>query len=96
MPNPEQTRHALLQGLVGDHLDLWHNSPHFHAAVHALADMLPLWIDGIADDARKKQAAHHDYLHRGLRAGMRLVHSSEDDLEALVEATKPRGDGDGG
>lgn len=39
----------LVEGLVGDRKAMYHNNVHFNRAVNALAEMLPLWVDGIAN-----------------------------------------------
>lgn len=78
MGNPETERH-LIQGLVGDkHLDLWHNSPHFHAGVKVLAQLLPMMVDGMAADAREKQRANHDYAQRMMREAQRPIRAVPD------------------
>jgi len=48
------TDRALIEGLVGDHMEEWHHSPTFRSAVRTLADMLPAMVDGLAEACKAK------------------------------------------
>ena len=47
-------RSNLITGLVGTkHQRLYHESAHFYNTINALADLLPMWVDGIAATSRE-------------------------------------------
>lgn len=70
--NPQTHRH-LIEGLVGDaNLDLWHNSPWFHAQIVGLAQLLPFMVDGIAAEARRLQERDHDHMQRLMTEPVRV------------------------
>ncbi len=46
-------RRLLIQGLVGNRQHQYENSATFFHAVNLVADMLPMWIDGIAANAAR-------------------------------------------
>jgi hypothetical protein len=57
MSENEQRRRSLVAGLVGEqHRHLWQTNATFRAAVLALADMLPYWVDGLAAHAENVNA----------------------------------------
>ena len=57
-PDPYDTRQGLIAGLVGTHRDLYRNSPTFHAGIEMMANMVPLWVKGMAEEAK---ASDHTY-----------------------------------
>jgi hypothetical protein len=46
MPDPD-----LIRGLVGKHRALYETSAGFHHQIHLLANLLPIWVDGLAAKA---------------------------------------------
>lgn len=56
MTELDRQHQALIEGLVGQRWrGLYLNSAEFHAAVEALAALLPLWIDAIAAQSEKNR-----------------------------------------
>jgi hypothetical protein len=51
----DDVRDAILTGLVGNRVDLYHVNAEFKAAVHTLAEMLPLMVDGLAANHEREQ-----------------------------------------
>ena len=52
-----EQRHHLIEGLVGDaHRHAYVTSATFYASINALANMLPLWVDGLASQAAEADA----------------------------------------
>lgn len=57
----------LVKGLVGDRYTLYNTSAHFRSAVQSLAQMLPLWIDGIAAQSEVYDSVHAERLRLALQ-----------------------------
>jgi hypothetical protein len=47
-------RNYLIKGLVGDHLQLYRTNSIFKLTIDTLADMLPIWIEGLAQHSIKQ------------------------------------------
>lgn len=62
-------RELLITGLVGERGDLYYNNAHFHYTVHALADMLPYWIDGVAAEAERQDRVSREQLDKITNSG---------------------------
>lgn len=54
---PAEREELLIRGIVGDHAARYQRSPQFHAMVKTLAQMIPLWADGMADASVEADAA---------------------------------------
>ncbi len=63
---PSDAQRHLIEGLAAGHGDLFRNSPSFHAQITALANLLPLWVNGMAADAKSSDHAYaqHQALQR--------------------------------
>lgn len=70
----DETRHALLDGLVGDHDHLYVTNVHFKTAIDGLAHLLPIWVEGIAGqavlDARSDMARIEQSIAESIARGL--------------------------
>lgn len=64
-PEPYDTRRHLIEGLVGGHRDAYRNSPSFRAEIEMLANLLPLWVKGMAAEAKSNDLVYAK--HRALQ-----------------------------
>jgi hypothetical protein len=63
--------HRILTALVPDeHRALYRNSADFNADMNQLASMLPLWVDFLAERARKQDGARVAELQRLMVQGL--------------------------
>lgn len=62
---------ALAIALLGsqEKADLYNNSASFRMAVDQLAKSLPIWVDGLATEARKIDRAHKEAIEEMSRIG---------------------------
>ena len=52
----KDSQQSLIAGLIGSSTEsheLYHNNAHFYHTINALAELLPLWVDGIAAQAKE-------------------------------------------
>lgn len=53
-------RRLMLEALVADDWNLYYRSPEFSATIKALSEMLPAWMERIADEASTVLSARAD------------------------------------
>lgn len=63
-PYPGVMEKYVVCALVGDHVELYQNSPNFKAAIDRFAEMLPAMVDGLADKSRIQDEAHEAAVRR--------------------------------
>ena len=72
----ERIHHTLIEGLVGPHKQLYTRSPAFFHTVNVLVDLLPTWINAIAEHAEATDAAHAVTI-KALEEGWLESHANE-------------------
>lgn len=58
----------LREGLVGDHVEMYHNNVMFRSSIDTLAQMLPAWVEGLAEQGREYNDEHQKRLEEILSA----------------------------
>lgn len=70
---------ALIEGLIGEHVDAYYHSPTFRSAIRSLAAMLPAMIDGLAEEAKagdKRLEQAHQLAHIPPTKAPKCVHGN--------------------
>ncbi len=75
----------LREGLIGPHHRLWHTSAEFRGTIELLAQLLPVWIDGLAAVATKNDAERMKQFTAALKYAPRAVQRFEVDHTGVLD-----------
>jgi hypothetical protein len=68
----EKRTGLIVQGLVGERLDLWNRDAEFHYAVKAMADTMMLVVDLMADGGAPRAEKRRENIEAAMQAPARI------------------------